>query len=386
MIEIRKAGFNNKGAELMLIAIMQNIRKKYPDQLFTMESSTKAGSQPFNKLQEYLIYPKASLKLNSNDFSWIFKVMPNKLLEKFGLVQEKDIDVIFDASGFSYSDQWGPLSSQILEKDIYRWKKMKKKVILMPQAFGPFFNKNVRKSSANAFSLADLIFARDKISYDYLLSLGIKENNIHLFPDFTNLVGGTLPHNFNKLDHRICIVPNSRMIDKLSGDDTDYTSFLKHCISYLANKGEKPFILVHEEKDLDFCMKIKNSFSNRHIPLVFETDPLMIKGIIGSSLFSIGSRFHGLVSALSQGVPVLATGWSHKYMELVSDYDCRESLIDISISEFDLKHKLDLYTQQEYINNLSQKLAIRSKLLKKKSEEMWSLVYEIIDPVLGADR
>ena len=49
------------------------------------------------------------------------------------------------------------------------------------------------------------------------------------------------------------------------------------------------------------------------INIVQETDSLCIEGIIGASDGVIGSRYHGLVNALSQGVVALAVNWSHKY-------------------------------------------------------------------------
>ncbi len=41
----------------------------------------------------------------------------------------------------------------------------------------------------------------------------------------------------------------------------------------------------------------------------------------------IGSRFHALVGALCQGVPVIATSWSHKYEELLGEYGVPELLL-----------------------------------------------------------
>ena len=38
----------------------------------------------------------------------------------------------------------------------------------------------------------------------------------------------------------------------------------------------------------------------------------------------MGSRFHALVAALSQGIPVAALGWSHKYAELLGEFGLRE--------------------------------------------------------------
>ena len=43
-------------------------------------------------------------KIQIANFSSFF---PKKFLDGFGIVLEKDIDVFFDSSGFSYSDQWG---------------------------------------------------------------------------------------------------------------------------------------------------------------------------------------------------------------------------------------------------------------------------------------
>ena len=66
----------------------------------------------------------------------------NKIKKFFGL-KNHIVDVIIDASGFAYSDQWG---TKPIKYGLYRNKRYKSAFkVLMPQALGPFENNlNIR--------------------------------------------------------------------------------------------------------------------------------------------------------------------------------------------------------------------------------------------------
>ncbi len=171
-------------------------------------------------------------------------------------------------------------------------------------------------------------------------------------------------------------MPNYRMIDKTPKEQSEaYLPFMIECAKYLLEKDQKPFVLIHEgDKDLILAEKIRCAVGGI-LPVINEGNPLKIKGILGACEGTIGSRYHGLVSALSQGVPSLATGWSHKYRILLEDYGFGEGLMDVKASKKEIHKKIDLIidtgSKQKIRTNISEK----SDTQKQLSEEMWQEVF-----------
>lgn len=384
IIEIRRAGFVNKGAELMLHAVIQQIRARYPDAKITMAPIYGGANDTFEKMQKLSLAPKAWLWRYGFDWGYFAKFLPKRLVKMHGLVLDHEVDVVIDAAGFAYSDQWGSRNSKELADSSKKWKKNRSKLVLLPQALGPFQKNDIRKHVKKWAECADLIFAREVDSYKYLSGVVGEQSKIKLYPDFTNLVKGTLPAGYDPMQNRVAIVPNYRMIDMTSKDQSEaYLPFLIRCAQHLVRKGAKPFLLVHEgENDMDLAEKVSAAVGG--IPIIKETDPLHIKGILGSCDATVGSRFHGLVSALSQGVPSLATGWSHKYQRLFEDYSFQEGLVSVSEPESELQRKLNFILDEATAKPLKQQLNDKSEHLKKLTCEMWAMVFDVIDD--AADR
>lgn len=383
IIEIRKAGFTNKGAELMLHAIIQQIKNRYPDATLVMAPSGASGSQPFSKLVSLGFYPKAWLWKYGVQWGDFAVFLPKKIRQMYGVVLDKEVDVVIDAAGFSYSDQWGIGNSKELARASRRWRNNGTKVILLPQALGPYNTSKSQNFVKKWVKNVDLIFAREEDSYKYLIDIVGPQEKIKLFPDFTNLILGTLPDDYDGRDKRIALVPNYRMIDKTSTEESKaYLPFMIRCARHLLSQGAKPFVLIHEGAR-DRMLAVEISAAAGGIPIVKETDPLKIKGILGSCDATIGSRFHGLVSALSQGVPSLATGWSHKYVRLFEDYGFNDGIVSVLDSDDVLGLKIDYLLNPMKRSKIQFDLIERSSLLKEKSIEMWALVFGLIDQAAG---
>jgi colanic acid/amylovoran biosynthesis protein len=380
LVEIRKAGFLNKGAELMLYAVLEKMNQAYPDAVFAMAPSlANPASTPYLKRAELGLYQKADLRRYGVQFGLFANFVPSKVRDMYGIVLDNEIDIVLDAAGFAYSDQWGEGSCSELADSCVRWKKNGTKVVLLPQAFGPYKNKSNLKSIKVAFDHLDMAFARDEVSYKYLVEAVGERPNLKIAPDFTNLIKGVVPENFNRDINQFCIIPNYRMIDKTTKEDSEaYLPFMIEVARYAYQKGQKPFILVHEGRsDLLLAYKIRDAV-DQSIQIIKESHPLKIKGILGVSTGVVSSRFHGLVSALSQGTPALATGWSHKYQMLFEEYGFSQGLLNVHTTNNDIHSTMDLIFEKSEDSDIVKTLLLNSIKIKKKSEKMWEDVFKTL--------
>lgn len=373
-IELRGVEFVNKGAELMLHAIMQEVKKRIPEAQFVMEAGSRT---PNEKLISHGIFRKVKFSKLGWNISPLIDIMPKSVKRSKNLVSENEIHAVLDGSGFAFGDKWGAKKAGERSADhIQKWKKAGKKVILLPQAFGPFEKLDLQSKMKTILENADLVFARDVQSYQFLKEIE-DLGNLRQSPDFTNLVLGIKPDNKDEFATKIAIVPNQKMMETPDSEkNAQYPSYLAALIQKLQNAGEKPFFLIHESrKDGEIAQKV-NDLLQEKLEVVKEENPLKVKGIIGSCKAVVTSRFHGLVSALAQGVPSLSTGWSHKYQELLKDYDYLEGLCEVSLEEEFLKSKSDLILLESKRESTKEKLSLNSSIQKAKSTKMWDEVCE----------
>lgn len=365
----------------MLHAILERVSREYPDTDFVMVADSYKA--PYIKRARLGFFQKPWYNLLGRvPLHEMVRLIPSSVRNSFGLILDSELHVVLDASGFSYSDQWDKGSTITLSKAVLRWKRHNIKVILLPQAFGPFTSEDLIHAMKIVADHADLIYARDRISYAYLVDAVGKRSNIRMAPDFTHLLPGIIPYNFDVEKNQFCIVPNYRMIDKTSPQiGSSYLPFLTTCIKYLQENETTPFILIHEgENDLKLAQKIVQSLDER-IEIIKETDPLKIKGILGACEGTISSRFHGLVSSLSQGVPTLGTGWSHKYQMLFESYNCDECIFSSLSDEHEIFKKIDLVIKEPSKSKIRTKITECAANQKQMTETMWNEVFDVINTI-----
>ena len=374
-IEIHGVEFVNKGAELMLHAVLQQVGRRIP----AAELVLSPGKiRPYKDRAKLGAYQK--IWFTKNGVPWgmyLGRLVNRRLRQRFGLVTHDEIGIVFDASGFAYGDEWGAENAVIMAKAFRRWKKIGTRIILLPQAMGPFGSGDIRQAVSSMIRDADLVFPRDDVSFKHVTDLVGRLDHVVQAPDFTNMVEGVAPEWLVDGERSFCIIPNCRMMDKTSADKSRaYVPFLAHCIQYLAARGLKVFMLLHAgDDDLRVCNEV-NKACGHELPVIREPDPLKVKGIIGRCRGIVASRYHALVSALSQGVPVLATGWSHKYETLLTEYDFLDGFVSPDAAQAEIEAKLNRVMDGD--GAARRKLLERAKLQKARTEEMWRRVFECL--------
>lgn len=365
----------NKGACLMLAAIRQEIATRFPGARVAVDIAT-----PFQdrlRLGVWAVTPA----------DWDKGLGPKRLKGavarrfagqrlKLGLLHGSEIDVVLDASGFAYGDFWGRAKFvSRLGAPAAAWKAEGKKVIALPQAWGPFDTAGFAEAVKTGLARLDLVFARDRQSMAYLQAAGVTPE---LGPDFTNLLAPALAPRHADLAGAGFIIPNSKMLEaRGEAAREDYINFLARAVATLQTVTDRVHILVHEGKKDRALADALNRRLPAPLQIVDPADPLDTKAILAAAGALVSSRFHGLVSALSGGVPSLACGWSHKYEELLGDYDAAAHVVQLGEPELwdvTLARFADDACDPEFLD----RLAAAARREKDRAAEVWQKVAAVI--------
>jgi polysaccharide pyruvyl transferase WcaK-like protein len=219
-------------------------------------------------------------------------------------------------------------------------------VVLLPQALGPFRTAAVREPFVRALEAVDLVYTRDARSEAHLREIAPGDGRIRRAPDFTIALPGRRPVD---LKGRVGegpfagLVPNDRMLERTSPEiAAAYVDFLRLCAREVEATGLQPVLVLHETaRDAPFAERLRDVLGPDP-KVVTESDPLVLKGILGAAAIVVSSRYHALVSAMSQGVPVVATGWSHKYATLLEDFGIPGQLMDLPVDRDELHQRLSV--------------------------------------------
>lgn len=384
----------NKGAAAMLCSIVDSVSAKHKGATFSILSvyPTEDSKQCY--------YDNCNI-ISAKPLEILFKAFPLAILyrlfrwlpfAKTLLVKNKtlrgfyDSDFIIDAAGISFVDSRGFVMNTYNFVCMAIPLLIKKHVIKFSQALGPM-DKLYNKIYSNiVLTKIDTICSRGAKTTQYLTQRKLK--NIKPCADggfmldvkskhLANILPEIESNPFYKKDF-VCISISSVVYSYCQKNNIDYINIIVEFIKYVA-KEKNVFILAnaaretsqkHKNNDLPICRQIMKSFSGDDRVLFYnkELTPYEIWHLVSLSQAFIGSRFHGMIAALSSDVPVFLVGWSHKYKEVLDEFSLDANAIDYKV----LSYKLLINEYKKFMPNLKKYkksiIANKATVLKSSSQ------------------
>ena len=378
---ITGAGFNNKGAESMFYAVAAEIKSKDENAQITFISLSE-----FDKKKEKLLNNIKLLKEDSKQRKHLaspYYHIADKITNIFKKNENLEIwyqefkkaDIIIDISGFALTSKWGKKANQRIINNIKLAKIFNKKIVLMPQSFGPFDYKKedkiTKKDITKWLNKADLIFCREKDGYNQLKDLGIKNIILSYYlvlqnkNSYENIILDNKEKNINIniKENSILILPSTRILERT--DEKAYFNLYKREIQSLLDKNFNIYLSYYAKSDLQVCKKLKDMF-NDNIKVTLISDDLnciQFQKILPKFKFLITSRYHSIVHSYKQFIPCIVIGWAIKYKELMHNLNQDKYL-------FDCKNEISNEEFENKVNELIKNLENEREIIKNKMNDI----------------
>lgn len=374
-IFIDNFGFKNRGDQLMIQSVMEQVRMHLPTAQILVRGKVFYENPSF--CIENKLFPLSISCLGKKHWN-IKKRILNKLLGDDWIVTPNDIDVVLDCCGYYINDVWhkSENSYRYVRDYFSMFNKPGIKVIYLPQAFGPFSNEWSQKIGKLAYERATKIYAREEESYTYLKELVKDTGKLSVAPDFTCLLPAAEgPVVQIPPKQYVLVIPNSNMVNNTPNEiSNQYCVFLKSIIDNLTEHGERVYLLNHED-DVEEQLLVKvNDSLKKQVVIITKLSGQDIKGIIKDAKLVITARFHGAVSSLTQHVPTLVTSWSHKYAALLKEHECEQSMLDVT----DVDKSLNVIKDAlEHPQRYSSKVGCEDRI-EAATMQMWEEVFTMM--------
>lgn len=257
---------------------------------------------------------------------------------------------LWDVGGYQFGDRWGSGVARRRLRLVHAFRRLGKPSIFFPQAWGPFEDQTVAEATRHLLDECRVAYARDLESVRWLETIcGGTHPCVRFAHDVAWAFRGGSPDDGRQVVDRvfgsrftdrpvICITPNLRMHEKQADQEhgSPYVGLLERvCRMLLARQDIRVLLVGHEIRrvpsradDRSVCRTLLTHFQ-RSDAIAMVDDYLSareVKAVIGACAAYIGSRYHGTIAALSQGINCAVAGWSHKYDQLMAEFSLQEQI------------------------------------------------------------
>lgn len=258
-----------------------------------------------------------------------------------GFASEMDAVIVLGGDDYTEDYGWKALVSQLFKVNALT---RKLKVYFIGQTMGPFYS--FRKPVAGYFlGKVSRIMVRDKITYDYLEKMKLK--NMGEIPDLA-LMPLARETEANGKEKMICLFPSQLIYSySASKSRSECLSFYKKvCRTIFEKYPEHKLVLAAhvlkpESSDdrtmvRDIYDLLEEAEKGRIIKLDNEMLPFEIRKLIKASELVISARMHPIVSSLECGTPWICFSYSRKYWGILGEgFKMGDYILDVRGITFD---------------------------------------------------
>jgi len=302
----------------------------------------------FRKDEEKAIYSftimpwNLETKLSLLNYLRIFRKKNQKCLQDSLEKIIKDAEYFIDVSGYALGSAWGWLKSIDYLLNIAVAKKYSVPYYIFPQSIGPFNYRFIDKLPLNFLMKSYLkypnkIFCREKEGLSSLYKF--TKNNIERAYDIvlqgqeydlSNIyIKKPYLKNIKIESNSVAIIPNTKVIERIEAGKL-YSTYIS-IIDKLINAGKKIYILRHSFEDIDICKKMKQYYPDNGVLELIPDDlnAIELERVVKQFDLIVASRYHSIIHAYKNGIPVLVIGWATKYRELLDTFGQSEYHFDV---------------------------------------------------------
>lgn len=293
----------------------------------------------------------------------------------------KNFDIVLSSGGDNYCETPNktiyPLLMDLMEIG-KRSKKKGNRYILWGASVGPFKNKENEQKVISNLNLANQIFVREKLSYDYLSQFESIKNKLLLVAD-PAFAMEPLDFNLNKKANFKYIGVNLSLL-ALGHSNCYNKAFINSIVTQfdnLLNKNKYIYLVFipHVQQDgpqddMNLLIPIHNGIKNKDRIILIDKGlgARKTKGLIKELDLLVASRMHCCVGGISVGTPTLFVTYSNKGKGM-SYYAYNHHDYEIEVQNL---NSYEFINKIEYI--LDNKDKIHEYLLKQK-QRFWDDAY-----------
>lgn len=322
----------------------------------------------------------SKLILNKYLRKLVYPFLKSETRKSLDLYEEAEA-IFVKGGGFLHDYSSGLIGWYTIYYQLYHIKlaqKMGKKVLIMPNSYGPFKSKKTAKMVRDVLDNCRLVTARESISASKTTNTLNKD--IDLYPDLAFFLNkDNSNYDFNSLfkqynindknDQLIAITVRPYRFYSYENPEEKYMEYKKSFVDfihYLVERGYKVLLVVHtraendhenDEKCIDEILDLLPNIDNVYKIKDDKMNCYDLKKLYGKCQYVIGTRFHSVIFSLEQRVPCIAVTYGgNKGDGIMKDLDL--SKYAVQIGELNSKKIISLFEDlKNNKKNIKEKIA-----------------------------